>query len=138
MTEAGLRLVHSRYDLPPSWDGLKVAWDAWSDVRTTLPLHLPAEDMACDKCGTVDEFLIAWGLRDPAEPTCTTTRTKTTRSGRKYDVQVEVPARPMRDIYAARCRHCSHDIVTDTRTNERWDLDETDYGPEGSTSDTLF
>ncbi|QDG87138.1 hypothetical protein [Pseudarthrobacter sp. NIBRBAC000502770] len=133
-----LRLARSRHDLPLLWDGVPVTWDAWSDYRSTLPLHVPADKMACHECGAVDESLIAWGIRPPAESTFTTTTTKTTRSGHKYEAQVEVPAYPVHDIYAARCRHCGHDVVTDTRTNETWDLDETDYGPEGSTGDTLF
>lgn len=135
-----LHLVHARPDLPPFWDGVPVTWDAWSDVRSTLILHVPAEAMACDQCGAVDENLIAWGLRPPAEATYMTTKVKTLKSGRKYDRQVEVEAWPVRDIYAARCRHCGHDRVTDTRTDEVWDLDETDYVPEGSYehNDTLF
>lgn len=135
-----MRLASSRHDLPISWDGEKVVWDEWSEVRSSLAYHATAEELACDKCGAVDESLIAWGLRDPPAGSMTTRqRTKTTRSGKKYDVVEEVPARPLRDIYAARCRHCGHDVVTDTRTDERWDLEEEDYGPGGSTpSDTLF
>ncbi|MFJ4286420.1 hypothetical protein ACIPY0_12315 [Paenarthrobacter nicotinovorans] len=136
-----LTLVHSRHDLPPFWDGEKVIWDEWTDCRTTLILHVPADQMACDKCGAVDESLIAWGLRDPAHGAMTTeTRIKKTRSGKTYEAIQEVPARPQRDIYAARCRHCGHDVVTDTRTDERWDLEPEDYGAEGSYEhkDTLF
>lgn len=135
-----LQLVHTRPDLPPFWDGVPVTWDEWSDVRSTLILHAPADMMACEQCGAVDENLIAWGLRPPAEATVTTWRTKATKSGHKYGVPHEVEARPVRDIYAARCRHCGHDRVTDTRTDEVWDLDETDYTPEGSYehNDTLF
>lgn len=133
-----LRLLPTRPDLPPFWDGAKVTWDAWSDVRSSLAYHLKPEDMACDKCGAVDESLIAWGLRPPVEATYGTTRTKTTKSGRKYAIACEVPAWGVRDIYAARCRHCGHDRVTDTRTDEVWDLDESDYAPEGSYADTLF
>lgn len=127
-----LRLIASREDLPPSWDGTPVTWDQWSDARSTLILHVPAEAMACTECGAVDESMIAWGTRPPAEPTFATWETKTTRSGHKYEAPVEVPAHPVRDIYAARCRHCGHDVVTDTRTGERWDLDESDYSSEGS------
>lgn len=136
---SSLELVHSKNDLPPSWDGRKVTWDEWSNIRTSLAYHLKPEEMACDQCGAVDESLIAWGLRDPTPgATMSQTQTKTTRSGKKYAIAVEAPACPMRDLYAARCRHCGHDVVTDTETDERWDLDETDYGPQGSTSDTLF
>ncbi|MGH8605075.1 MAG: hypothetical protein ACREXR_20505, partial [Gammaproteobacteria bacterium] len=66
-------------------------------------------------------------------------RIKTTKSGRKYKVPHEVPSWPVRDLVAARCRHCGHDVVTDRRTGELWDLGEADYAPEGSyPSDTLF
>ncbi|WPM94281.1 hypothetical protein VB1_CDS0032 [Arthrobacter phage Marchesin] len=137
-----MKLAHSRNDLPISWDGERITWDEWSDFRTSLAYHLKAEDLACEQCGTVDEVVITWGLRDPpAGTTAPTTRTKTTRSGRKYQIVEDLPARPLRDIYAARCRHCGHDVVTDTRTNERWDLEPEDYGPAGSNPpqpETLF
>ncbi|QOP64926.1 hypothetical protein SEA_BRYNNIE_28 [Arthrobacter phage Brynnie] len=136
-----VRLVQSRHDLPPSWDGQPVEWDEWSpeDSRTTLVLHVPAHELACHECGSVDEPRISWGKRPPESPTITTTRTKTTRSGHQYEAPAEVEAWSVRDLVAARCRHCLHDVVTDTRTGESWDLEEEDYGPDGSTaSDVLF
>lgn len=140
MSPAPLRLVYSRHDLPPSWDGQPVEWDEMSDDdhRSTIILHAPAAALACHKCGSVDEPRISWGKRPPESPTFSTTRTKTTRTGRKYEVPCEVEAWAVRDLIAARCRHCLHDVVTDTRTGESWDLDASDYGPEGSASDTLF
>lgn len=134
-----LQLVSSRHDLPPFWDGVPVEWGEWSDIRSSIILHVPADHMACDKCGAIDESLIAWGLRSASEATVATTKTKTTKSGRKYSIVCDVPAWPIRDIYAARCRHCGHDRVTDMRTDEVWDLDESDYAPEGSyPADMLF
>lgn len=135
-----LKLLPARPDLPPLWDGIPVEWSEWSQARSTLILHVPPESMACDQCGVVDESMVNWGKRPPETPTFTGTRTKTTKkSGRKYDVVCEVPAWDIRDIYAARCRHCGHDQVTDLRTDEVWDLDESDYAPEGSyPADVLF
>jgi hypothetical protein len=134
-----LSLVDNRHDLPPSWDGVPVEWSEWSTGNTTLALHIPADKLACEQCGAVEEPSISFGKRPPETPTFTTTRTKTTKSGHKYDVHHEVKSWPIRDLIAARCRHCGHDVVTDLRTDERWDLDETDYGPDGSTaSDVLF
>lgn len=134
-----LSLVVSRPDLPPFWDGEPVEWSEWSSLRTTLPLHLPADSFACDQCGAVDESLFCFGKRPPVEATVTTTRAKTTRSGHEYSVVCEVPSWPVRDLFAARCRHCGHDVVTDLRTDERWDLDESDYTADGSRpADTLF
>ena len=49
------------------------------------------------------------------------------------EVPHEVKALPVLDIVAARCRHCSADVVTDLRTGEVWVLDESDYTATGST-----
>lgn len=35
-------------------------------------------------------------------------------------------------LHAYRCQDCRHDQVWDTETDEWWDLDHTDYLPEGS------
>lgn len=102
-------------DLPPSWDGEPVSWTPWTAHRTTLAFHLPPDALACDQCGAVDEPATCWGIR-----------------------AAEVPG-PIRDLSAARCRHCGHDVVTDHRTDQRWDLEPEDYGPGGSTPPgTLF
>lgn len=135
-----IKLVHARLDLPPLWDGVPVQWSEWSTGHSTLAYHIPADQLACSECGAIEEPSISFGMRPPETPTFTSTRTKTTKkSGRKYDVVCEVPAWGMRDIYAARCRHCGHDRVTDLRTDEVWDLDASDYAPEGSyPADVLF
>lgn len=141
LTLSLLTLAHSRRnDLPPFWDGVPVTWTDWSDdTRSTLILHLPAEALACDQCGSVDESRHAFGTRPPPEgATVTTTRTKKTKSGREYVVHENVPARPVRDLRASRCRHCGHDTIHDERTDQTWDLDETDYGPEGSAEDGVL
>ncbi|QGZ16923.1 hypothetical protein SEA_LITTLETOKYO_31 [Arthrobacter phage LittleTokyo] len=134
-----MRLINGRHDLPPLWDGVPVEWTGWSAHRTTLPLHVPADSLCCRQCGAVDEPLINFGIRPPDRPTYPGTRTKTTRSGHKYDVAAEVPSWPVRDLIAARCRHCRHDVITDLRTDEVWDLEEDDYQPAGSyPTDRLF
>ena len=133
-----LRLAHSRNDLPPSWDGAPVEWSAWTSNRTTLSFHAPAEALACDQCGAVDEPLICWGKRPPETPTFASTRTKMTKSGRKYEVAHEVKAWAVLDLIAHRCRHCGKDEVRDLRTDERWDLEESDYGAAGSYAGRLF
>lgn len=137
----GPTLVHAiGYDLPPSWDGVPVEWDEWSEGRTTIILHAPADALACHQCGSVDEPKISFGSRPPEHPTFMSTRTKTTKkSGRKYTVPHEVEAWAVRDLIASRCRHCLADVVTDLRTDETWDLEDSDYTAEGSTAtDVLF
>jgi len=54
------------------------------------------------------------------------------RSGRVILQSVTVPAWPVIDLYAFRCPSCGVDEVWDIRTDEWWTLDETDYGPGGS------
>lgn len=114
---------HDRpYDLPPSWDGVPVTWGQWTKHRTTLAYHLPAEALACEQCGSVDERAVNWGTRPPAA-----------------EADNRGPFHPLRDLCALRCRHCGHDQVLDERTDETWDLGPEDYTAEGSTPiETLF
>lgn len=126
-------MISHRLDLPPAWDGVPVEWSEWSKGNTTLVHHIPLEQLACGECGALDEPSVSFGKRPVAAgETLTATRTKTTKRGDKYEVPYEVPAWPVRDLIASRCRHCNHDVVTDLRTNERWDLEDGDYTPLGS------
>lgn len=95
--------------LPVAWDGLPVEW-------TPLELHHPPRICPpippdpCDGCGQVTRKLRAFG---------TITGTTTV---------VILGALPR--LMLLRCIQCGHDIVGDG-TN-LWDLDDSDYGPEGS------
>lgn len=136
---ATLTLVHRRqHDLPPSWDGQRVTWDRWLEVRGSLIAHAPADQTACHACGLIDDPLVAVGLVEPTPgATFSSVRVKRTRrSGRAYEATVDVPAWPCLDLVAFRCRGCGHDTVLDQRTGEAWDLDASDYGPTGSTATT--
>ncbi|WP_102158706.1 hypothetical protein [Zhihengliuella halotolerans] len=128
----------SRRELPPKWDGVPVRWGRWSAHRTTLPLHSKPNDLVCHECGAVDERMINFGTRPPAPGAMFTVPRY--RPGRKIGVVGRVPAWAVRDLIAFRCRHCRHDQVHDQRTGDVWDLDGSDYGPEGSTEsrDTLW
>lgn len=134
-----LRPVPQPADMPPKWDGVPVTWTEWSGVRTTLALHLRPEQLACTACGSIDERLVCFGKRPPdAGAVEVVPKLKRTRSGKAYESMVEVPARPVRDLWAYRCRHCGHDQVEDQRTGELWDLGPEDYGPEGSAPDGML
>lgn len=114
--------VPSQNDLPPFWDGVPVIWLGWKTIESTLDWHLPLDQVACSQCGGLGEgTLINPGTRPATEPH-------------------EGWSAQLRDIYAFRCPHCGHDHVHDLNTNESWDLDPDDYGPEGSTEtkETLF
>jgi hypothetical protein len=136
-----MKLAHSRNDLPNSWDGEPVEWTGWTAHRSTMIYHAPPDVFCCRQCGTVDERLINFGKRPPETATYPSTRTRTTRSGRTYEQEIEVPSWPVVDLVASRCRHCRHDVVTDLRTDQVWDLEDEDYGPDGSNPpqpETLF
>lgn len=114
--------IPAQNDLPPSWDGVPVTWAGWRDEpQTSLAYHLPLDHLACDQCGSLAGRLHNAGTRPATEP----------REGWPH---------PVRDIFASRCSDCGHDTVTDTRTNETWDLDPDDYSDAGSTEhkETLF
>jgi hypothetical protein len=133
--------LHRIRPLPPKWDGVPVEWTAWRLDRTTIAYHAPADQLVCGKCGTVDESMHAMGKRLPPEGEMVrSTETRKLKSGRTYEREVWVPAWPVYDLFASRCRHCGHDAVTDQRTGDAWDLDESDYGPDGSNEvkDTLW
>ena len=135
-----LTLVRA-HDLPVSWDGVRIRWRPWTDARSSLAYHASDEELACERCGLIDERLVTCGSRPP-EPGATirATRLRRTRSGREHTVDVDVPAHEYLDLWAFRCRGCGRDQVLDDRTGERWDLDPSDYGPDGSTDmkDTLW
>ncbi|XBB66883.1 hypothetical protein ABFU82_22665 [Nocardioides sp. WV_118_6] len=105
------------HDLPPAWDGLPVEWRGWIAAATTLSYHLPLEETACRRCGSLNEQLLNVGVidhgprgdaRDPEEP--------------RHHVR----------LFAFRCPDCRHDQVLDQDDDQLWDLDETDYGDDGS------
>lgn len=133
--------VPTTNDLPPKWDGVPVTWGEWIDTRSSLDWHLPVTELACGQCGGLSGRMVCLGIRPPAEgATMTAEREKRTKSGYIYTATVEVPAWPIIDLHAFRCRDCGHDTVHDERTDEHWDLDPDDYGDEGSTEnkETLF
>lgn len=124
--------------LPALWDGRRVDWS---------PLQLEPPIFACDRskrkngllipicdaCGHLGPKLRATGLRQPAlGATVEGEYLRTHRNG--HPVHAIDPAPAYRDLHATRCPSCAHDQVYDTATHELWDLDDTDYGPEGSTA----
>jgi len=102
------------HDLPPAWDGLPVEWRGWGATPTTLGYHLPLDAIACRRCGSLDEQLHNVGVVDlgPSD-------------------DAEDSGRYIR-LLAFRCPDCRHDQVLDQDDDELWDLDESDYGDDGS------
>jgi hypothetical protein len=113
-------------DLPPKWDGRPVEWEGWRNLETSMALHLPVDDLTCRACGAIGERAINSGKR-----LRTFRKEQRTKSGAIY-LSTQRYRRPVRDLFAFRCRHCGHDQVLDTSTDQLWDLDPSDYSDEGS------
>lgn len=124
--------------LPALWDGRPVEW---SPFQLEPPMFICDRSKrkngllipTCNACGATGPKLRAIGLRQPA-PGATTEGEylRTHRNGQP--VHAIDPAPAYRDLHATRCTRCAHDQVYDTATTELWDLDDTDYGPEGSSA----
>lgn len=132
--------------LPVKWDDHKVTWDEFKiEPATTLEFHVTKAERlrwCCTKCGTPDrEATHAVGTVHPLEGEMTegTVRRRSKRTGNWLNVPTMVPAWPLRVLHASRCGGCGLDTVWDMRTDEWWELDESDYGPDGSQDElTLF
>lgn len=105
------------FDLPPKWDGASVEWlGEWEEEPwTSHRFHAPLADFACrNRCGSLAPRL--------------------TRRGVVGDPSVTAIHRLL--LYVTRCPDCGHDTVLRLDTDEAWDLDDTDYGPDGSYDET--
>lgn len=100
-----LQLVHSRDDLPRSWDGQPVEWGPWHSGASSADWHFPPSELACRACGVLEARQLAVGRIDGVMA-----------------------------LVAFRCA-CGRDEVHDHRTDETWVLCPEDYGPGGSTPD---
>lgn len=106
-----LRLVS--HPLPAAWDGAPVKWGRW---ETSERIHVcPPPKNRCE-CGSTRPPFFAVGLRAPAS--------ESGRFERRH---------ALRDLHAFRCPDCGEVTVWDMTSDEWWTLDESDYGPQGST-----
>lgn len=115
MTTFGKVAGSRRFDLPPKWDGRDVEWEPWAVLQTTFRFHARLSELVCRKCGSLAPQASCRGVIDQAEGD-----------------SVVVPLARWRILYASRCTDCAHDTVYDMTSDELWDLDDTDYGPDGS------
>lgn len=107
-----LRLVS--HPLPVAWDGREVKWGRWESPLVIVCSGMERE--GCDECGSKRQPFTAAGLR--------AADTGPGRFARRH---------ALRDIHAFRCPDCGLVQVWDMDSNEWWTLDESDYGPKGST-----
>lgn len=122
------------HDLPPFWDGLAVVWDTWRTESTPVFLCPPPKRPAtCHGCGSAAEQHQAKGRvaraafidhdRIAAEDE---NRVRLGSLGHKRK-----PVALVR-LFVWRCPDCLLDVVWDIDAGEWFDLDHTDYGPDGS------
>jgi hypothetical protein len=123
--------------LPRAWDGRPVQWqEPWREAgrvficdrsRRKNGLIVPT----CSACGSPRPPLHTMGLLYPiAGDVVEGEYVRRHRTGRPLHALEEAP--PTWALHAQRCQDCGHDTVYDFRTGEVWDLDESDYGPDGS------
>lgn len=91
--------------LPVAWDGQGVSWDEWADIATFICVrHLKKPRPACSRCRTSPRVSLVIHGHVGTE---------------------DLP------LTLLRCPNCGADTVVDWNNNA-WDLDESDYGPDGS------
>jgi hypothetical protein len=127
--------------LPVKWDGRDVTWDEFTlELMTSMEFHMTAAQRrkaVCAKCGTPDrERVHSTGTVHPlpGETMEGTVRRRSKRTGKMLHVPTMVPAWPLRTLVAWRCV-CGLDTVWDMDKEEWWELDESDYGPDGSSEE---
>lgn len=106
-------LVERAHDLPPRWDGFGVEWHGWEYLPPAF-LCPPPPPQCCRTCGA-----------PPAVKGFPTTLVN-----RGYVERLN--GHPQFRLHVFRCQVCRHDVVTDTVTGGTWDLDDSDYGDDGS------
>lgn len=126
--------------LPQRWDGDRYEWADWQDhVPSSLDIHRAIDGQAyrCAGCGTSTHPYFATGRRHPSlGEMFAVDRIKRTRSGSEYITTEYEPAHTIVNLHATRCGWCGHTEVYDETSDELWTLDDTDYGPTGSTRPT--
>lgn len=127
------RNMSRAFDLPPRWDGRVVMWSGWEE--STVFLCAPPEREACTVCGSVTPPAVNRGTFYPRNGDTHEALVEVTakRTGRRYLKGRTVRTKPHPRFLAFRCPDCRHDYVFDMTTETWWDLDDGDYGPDGST-----
>lgn len=94
--------------LPVAWDGQGVSWDEWAEIATFICARtLKKSRTACECCEADPKVSLVIHGHVGAEKVLLT---------------------------LLRCPNCGADTVVDWNNNA-WDLDESDYGPDGSWDD---
>lgn len=111
------------HDLPPKWDSVPVQWEPWENSPTTLCVKGLREP--CGHCGSRTHPVAAHGTRIVPIPDSVVSIGLPAYGATKERIQRMA-------LLVLRCPDCRHDTVWDPWTDEWWDLDDSDYGDEGS------
>jgi hypothetical protein len=130
-----LLVLAREFDLPPKWDGLLVVkWTPWEAQTPAFICPPPKTRPCCPGCGSPEPSVVCRGM--------VALRPDLTREQWEYEEENRARLGKLAHkrknvalwrLHAFRCQDCRLDSVCDTDTDEWWDLDHTDYGPEGST-----
>lgn len=109
--------VHRRF--PVAWDGHTIRWGRPDSPLVELVLSHPVPE-PCGRCGRT-RHLVAGGSYTDGE-----------REFWRDDAGQLHSHVAYHRITLFRCWQCGHDEVLEHDSRTMWDLDDTDYGPEGS------
>lgn len=141
-----LRLVEGGpgHDLPPRWDGHPVWWRGWRDRGATFICghqvdvceHCGRGDVPAEcECGSHNPPMLNQGMVGESAdmtPQDVERNDEAIRLARSAGVIRNAPQRiGWLQLTAFRCPDCGADRVVDG-DGVLWDLDETDYGDDGS------
>ena len=134
-----LELQLREFDLPRFWDGLAVVWDGWEPPHTGLMFICPptsAGRSCCPACGSQAQASRNHGrvARVPAVTHEAIAADDANRERLPLMLRGKRRSKALVRLFAFRCPDCRHDVVHDVDTDQVWDLDLSDYGPEGSRS----
>ena len=122
------------HDLPPKWDGcLVVEWTHWEAQIPMFMCPPPQTRDCCPSCGSPEPSVSCRGMV-AVSPEVTRQMFDAEEENRRRLGSLAHKRKNLAlwRLHAFRCQDCRHDMVWDTHTGEWWDLDHTDYGPDGS------
>jgi hypothetical protein len=124
--------------LPTRWDGLATVWRGWEYQQPAFVCPPPTPTV-CERCGaphghrgwptqSVNRARVA--LR--ATTTLADIEADDENRRRLGTLAHKRPSIALWRLHAWRCPNCGLDTIWDDDTDEWWNLDESDYGDDGS------
>lgn len=118
------------HDLPPRWDGRRVEWGQWDTTRVII--CPPPKPEPCHVCGSTEQPATCRGAVRSAPGEVVPIRRPRSYTDALENQRAEQRGVVLLTLVATRCPDCLTDQVWEPRTDAWWDLDDSDYGDEGS------